>query len=460
MRRLCVPLLTGALLLPAWCGAAVFEIPDGNYSELRQAIRDANATPEQDSILLAQNGTYRPGGALALDPITAPLRIYGQNATIDGAAADGGRLFEVADDGALVISDLNIVNVEYTVTQGFFSGGVVYNRGNTLLRNLTIAGTRLTVSSGSVIGAVIANTGSIRLSNVTLSDNFTDGEATAAAFHNSGNAVLENTTITDNEILSANGGPGAVLSAVFTNSSESMNAFNSIIAGNPDGDCDVPLSSGGGNLDGDGSCGFGESSDQSAVNPMLQPLADNGGGLLTHTLPSGSPAVDAGVNETCTAMDARGVPRPRFGSAGTGPRCDIGAHERRTGGASFNNAVTGSWFDPEQNGHGFMVEILPPGNLLLATWFVFDPNGNRDWLQAVGEIRDGIAKLTAFRIEDGLFPPQFDADDTRLRYWGTFSMVMNGCNSAAAAWAPDLFGYPEGGMPLARLTRVAGLNCP
>src|SRR5207249_128652 len=54
------------------------------------------------------------------------------------------------------------------------------------------------------------------------------------------------------------------------------------------------------------------------TNPMLGPLASNGGPTLTMALLPGSPAIDAGDTNFCLATDQRG-----FGRAGTG-RCDIG----------------------------------------------------------------------------------------------------------------------------------------
>ena len=55
------------------------------------------------------------------------------------------------------------------------------------------------------------------------------------------------------------------------------------------------------------------------ADPMLAPLADNGGFSQTMALLPGSPAIDAGSG--CVAVDQRGVARP------IGPACDIGAYE-------------------------------------------------------------------------------------------------------------------------------------
>ena len=71
------------------------------------------------------------------------------------------------------------------------------------------------------------------------------------------------------------------------------------------------------------------------VDPLLEPLDDNGGDTETHALPArsaavnaGNPAVPTGVGTACESTDQR------FRLRGVGPnvgRCDIGAFERNAG---------------------------------------------------------------------------------------------------------------------------------
>ncbi len=109
---------------------------------------------------------------------------------------------------------------------------------------------------------------------------------------------------------------------------------NSIIFTPGQPDClttldDPPIYSLGNNVVDDDSCFFDQDlpSDQEIENPMLDALADNGGGTMTLALLDGSPLIDAGSNDLCGAapvngVDQRGAPRP------AGAACDIGAHEQ------------------------------------------------------------------------------------------------------------------------------------
>jgi hypothetical protein len=95
---------------------------------------------------------------------------------------------------------------------------------------------------------------------------------------------------------------------------------SSVIAGGLDGpSCGGPIASNGHNVDADGSCHLDGIGDRSDVDPMLAPLANNGGPTDTIALLAGSPAIDAG--DDCPGTDQRGSARP------LGASCDAGAFE-------------------------------------------------------------------------------------------------------------------------------------
>jgi len=81
------------------------------------------------------------------------------------------------------------------------------------------------------------------------------------------------------------------------------------------------------NLFSDGGCWWGSSwMDIIMTDPLLLPLADNGGPTPTHALTPGSPAIDAGGDE-CLQTDQREVIRPQDGDGDGIAKCDIGAYE-------------------------------------------------------------------------------------------------------------------------------------
>jgi hypothetical protein len=107
-----------------------------------------------------------------------------------------------------------------------------------------------------------------------------------------------------------------------------MTLTNSVVEGNggafacaTEGGGAATITSAGGNIADDASCNLVTPSDQPSTDPLLGPLADNGGPTLTHALLAGSPAIDAAVDAACPPRDQRGVLRP----AGAG--CDVGSVE-------------------------------------------------------------------------------------------------------------------------------------
>lgn len=86
------------------------------------------------------------------------------------------------------------------------------------------------------------------------------------------------------------------------------------------------------NLSSDNGGGFlTNTTDRIGMNPLLGPLQDNGGPVLTHALLPGSPAIDQGKNLSGGGTDARGSVRtfddPGILNVPDGDGTDIGAYE-------------------------------------------------------------------------------------------------------------------------------------
>jgi len=177
---------------------------------------------------------------------------------------------------------------------------------------------RSTVGPGNAAtqpGGGIYNGGTADLTNSTVSGNSATGGQLGGIFNDS-TVTLLNVTVAEN--------PGGGLSDPVSG----IQLWNTLMGNNPGGDCFGAPVSNGYNLDSDGSCNLGQPGDQSDVDPVLGPLADNGGPNLTHALLEGSPALETipewaggGGFNGAPGTDQRGVIRPR------GDHCDTGAYE-------------------------------------------------------------------------------------------------------------------------------------
>ncbi len=190
-------------------------------------------------------------------------------------------------------------------------GGGIWNDGTVILNGSTVSGNRN--------GAAIVNSrGTVTLTNSTASGNPSGG-----ILNEYGTVTLNSSTV------SGNWGGG-----IFTLGG-AVTLENTIVAKNAAGDCVNVVSRGGTitsygyNLDSDGTClVIPTAGDLPGTDPLLGPLADNGGPTFTQALLAGSPAIDAIPLAHCNnadgnplTTDQRGVARPQ------GAACDIGAYE-------------------------------------------------------------------------------------------------------------------------------------
>lgn len=191
-------------------------------------------------------------------------------------------------------------------------GGGIDNAGasTTTLTNSTVSG------NAARAGAGIIAYGTLTATNVTISGNAATGVGGGLITGNAAsNASVTGGTITANTASSGGG--------VYSTDA-AISVKNTIISGNSassGADCEGGLSSAGRNLIFNlAGCTAGGDI-ISGQDPKLGPLADNGGPTKTHTLFSGSPAIDTGLDCPPPDTDQRGVSRPQ------GAACDIGAFE-------------------------------------------------------------------------------------------------------------------------------------
>lgn len=284
---------------------------------LREAVAAANASAENDDIVFS-SATFTGTKMISLAGTQITIANNG-SLSITGSgrltiSGEGNSRVFVVDFGAVVT--LKSLSVRSGQTVSF--GGGIYNGGTLSFINSNVVG----CNAGSD-GGGIANFGTLYLTNSTITSNTA---YSGAGIYNLGTLRAANSTITansgfDKAGIEAGGGATTI-------------AGNTIIAGNMAAaapkEIGGPFTSLGYNLIGDttGTTISGTTTGNILnANPQLGPLADNGGPTSTHTLLSGSQAIDSGsaalavdsANQPLT-VDQRGFRR----SIGT---VDIGAFE-------------------------------------------------------------------------------------------------------------------------------------
>lgn len=253
--------------------------------------------------------------------------------TITGNVAEEGQgggiyAFYIMEGNALTVARSTLAGNEAAVGAGLLSSVAVHVEESVLRGNVAgdFGGGMVTYRPSTVVDSAIVDNGSanygaalyhvgtdvLTLQNVTVSGN---EAGSAGAIVAAGNVDVVNGTVTEN-------GPAGI----FVDGGE-VTVANTIIAANVGPNCNEALTTMGHNLEDADTCGLDLGMDDLILaDPMLRPLADNGGATPTHAIPGDSPAVDAGDNNGCRVTDQWGRPRVDGDMDGT-VTCDIGAYE-------------------------------------------------------------------------------------------------------------------------------------
>jgi hypothetical protein len=133
-----------------------------------------------------------------------------------------------------------------------------------------------------------------------------------------------NVTIASNSVAAGQGYEyqGIAAGANVANLAGTLALENSIIAyPGTSSNASGTISDAGYNMSSDGSANFESGTSFNFTDPLLLPLANNGGPTLTMALSSDSPAVDSGTAAGAPSTDQRGLPRP------SGSGVDMGAYQ-------------------------------------------------------------------------------------------------------------------------------------
>ena len=298
----------------------------------------------------AGGGAYVSDGATLVRSAISGNSASAPYATYQGYASVGGGLYS-RGDLTLVDSTISGNFIEATNAGQDARGGGVYVRGVATLSGSTIDGNIADGDGGGLFKAVFSVYGDppppydtkLDITDSTISGNsgaLGGGVATSRPLY------LANSTIASNTGVGGGGGVMFVLAGVY-DSAGILATQSSIIATNTVGDApafaadlgadDALDVTGANNLVVDADAAIVLPADTIAADPLLLPLADNGGPTRTRALDAGSPAIDAGNNAAALDFDQRG---DGFGRV-AGAAADIGAFERQ----APDDTIFGDGFD-------------------------------------------------------------------------------------------------------------------
>ncbi len=259
-----------------------------------------------------QNSADRGGAIFSFSTLRIRKSAFRQNQS----TYEGGALYiNIPSSSVASIVDTIIANnIAGSLGGGVYLSGHFSSSSSLIFRNSEISG-----NSAQRGGGIYSVSGGHTFQNLTISGNTADIEG-GGLYQN---ANGDNTIELIHSTVAGNASPVDTASNIY-NQNGIIRLSNTIIADPVNGkNCGGDLTTLGYNLSSDATCGLGVEGDQIDTDPLLSPLADNGGFTRTMALRETSPAIDAGNKVACAAYNPIDQ-RYYYRSDGA---CDIGAYE-------------------------------------------------------------------------------------------------------------------------------------
>ncbi|MDX2147848.1 MAG: LamG-like jellyroll fold domain-containing protein [Planctomycetota bacterium] len=298
-------------------GGIIYLAP-GTYSEPISNLRPNWGATIQGSLLAPSE--IRVGSSQPIFDVREDSNLTISDVTLSGTRNAGGvgGAAHVRRDGSLVLQRVTVTDCHAG------RGAGVYNEGSLTILSSTISGN----SAQNGPAAIENKLGTTTIRNSTIAYNATESTSDGAVTATNGSVSLASTIVAQNT-----GRNGNELNFSYLNGAAVVSEGFNVLGVAPASEIElVP-------------------SDRTDLDPLLKPLAFNGGPTKTHDLKPNSPAIDAGDPNSVTPFDQRGVISPLDGNCDGTRVPDVGAVEK---GEYYPPLLTGNAlrFDGTNSGVG------------------------------------------------------------------------------------------------------------
>jgi hypothetical protein len=420
----------------------------GDYS-LREAVERANTRPGIDTITFAplldgQTILLSLGDLEITDSVVIDGSSLEDGITIDAAGndptpnddnGDGSRVFTINNRSSQSLFDVKLRALTLTGGDVSGSGGAIVSYESLSLVDSTVWG-NFSTNSGGGVASILFSEGSATISNSTISGNRSGFDGGGVWFYSfaGGSTLIDGSTVAYNMADAGDSGgrsgggvflsdsPGHILKHTLVAHNLLGGGAPNDVAGTGEGTSAHNLIAVDGGVAGlqAGESGNTIGTPDEPIEPMLGPLADNGGATWTHALLPGSPAIDAGDPAFVPPpqFDQRGVARIVDGNADGSSIVDIGSFEfvqlgdlDGDGDADFDDIddfVLGL-NDPQAYEDAFGVSPALRGDM--------DHSGGLDF----DDIDDFVLRLNQQAVHEAVFGGSAQANGDRDPDFGNFS---------------------------------------
>jgi hypothetical protein len=134
-----------------------------------------------------------------------------------------------------------------------------------------------------------------------------------------------------------------------------------------------------------------------------------------------------------------------------------------SGAFAIGPAYSGTWYNPEQDGHGFSLEYSVLNDrtpVVVAYWYVYDAEGNPIWLIGQGAPEEGNTVTLEFDAPYGMKFGEFDPDQTVHTDGGTGVFTFEDSEAGVfdyepSGWMVETYGVSAVSIPVVKFLEVA-----
>jgi hypothetical protein len=438
-----------------------------DWADVVQAVNEANAAGSGTVGFKARTEIAVEG---PLPAITGILTFEGNGATLVPAEVSDEPMVQVEEKARVEIRDLFITGFMRNYPgEDAERHGLIDNQGQAVLDRVTLANNPHCEDCRREF-SLIVNRNFMLINNVTVFGNKTKSRA---VLENYGDLRITHSTFSDNGAFSyyCSLGPCFLVgrgSSLFTAQGSSTSVGNTVLhddssMGHLPSNCLLQgeIVDLGGNVFTDPFCDSIVEV-KSRNSTKLGSFGYHGGLVPTLGLEPGSAAIDTGVDENCSATDARFANRPASGSLMRDRKCDAGAFEYGGGFGNSNLAASGMnglWFSRHADGHYVHVMRVSPDRVHI-TWTAFDQSANQMWIYAVADSTGNKSlAATAYINLDGQLIPGSAPSGSHVEEWGEMELELENCMKGTFRYRADDPEIGSGEFQLDRLAFVEGSGC-
>jgi hypothetical protein len=92
----------------------------------------------------------------------------------------------------------------------------------------------------------------------------------------------------------------------------------------------------------------------------------------------------------------------------------------------ITNGISGTWWDPQRSGEGFMIDVAKDG-LVAVSYYTYDTMGHQMWVIGAGNLNGNTVEIDFELTDGGIYGSAFDPLTVNRYPWGTGIFTFSSC---------------------------------